>query len=410
MIRADAGPADERSRLRAHAANLVRFTRGSGIYQAQSDGHANRYQLFVERAIDLARTGGRIGLVLPAGLAADHGSAALRTRLLTRCDVDAIVGIENHRGVFPIHRSVRFLLVTASAGSPTGEIACRLGIDNPADLEAVGEHPAQASDWFTVRLTPALIERLSGPGLAIPAFRSAADVAIAERAASLFPPLGASAGWAARFGRELNATDDREAFRPARGCARGALPVIEGKHLAPFRVDLDAAAQTIAAEEAQRRLQSDRHLRPRLAYRDVASATNRTTLIAAVLPAGCVSTHTVFCLRTALPIETHHFLCGMFNSLVINYLVRLRVSTHVTTAIVERLPMPTRDHAPAAVGEIAALARLLARRTDPAAVARLNAAVARLYQLSETEFAHVLATFPLIPGEERDASLRWFLQ
>ena len=41
-------------------------------------------------------------------------------------------------------------------------------------------------------------------------------------------------------------------------------------------------------------------MRPRLAYRDVAGATNQLTLIAALLPAGCVSTHTVFCLRTPI--------------------------------------------------------------------------------------------------------------
>ena len=32
---------------------------------------------------------------------------------------------------------------------------------------------------------------------------------IVERAAALFPPLGNAAGWSARFGRELNASDDR---------------------------------------------------------------------------------------------------------------------------------------------------------------------------------------------------------
>src|SRR6185369_11959768 len=104
--------------------------------------------------------------------------------------------------------------------------------------------------------------------------------------------------------------------------------------------------------------------RPRLAYRDVASATNRVTLIAAILPKGCASTHTVFCLRTLRPLRDLHFLCGLFNSLVVNYLVRLRVSTHVTTGIVERLPIPRPDDAPRACREIGAMARLLARRHD----------------------------------------------
>ncbi len=406
MIRADAGTTEARQRGREEAASVVRFTRDSGIYSAQSDGHANRYQLFVERALALTRAGGRLGLVLPSGLATDQGSAGLRRKLFTTCDVDAFVAIDNRRGIFPIHRSVRFLLLTASPGRATDRVACRLDLDDPAELERLGDEPAARAEWFPVRLSPATIERLSGPDLTIPSLRNAMDLAIAERAASLFRPLGDAAGWSARFGRELNATDDRAAFHPVDidSVHQSRLPVIEGKHLAPFRVDRDAVRQCIHARDAARLLPGRGYQRPRLAYRDVASATNRLTLIAAMLPAGCVSTHTVFCLRTPLPPRLQHLLCGLFNSLVVNFLVRLRVTTHVTTATVERLPIPAAESAPAACREIAALARLLARRDDAEAFARLNARVAELYQLSAAEFEHVLSTFPLIPIEHREAS------
>ena len=83
-----------------------------------------------------------------------------------------------------------------------------------------------------------------------------------------------------------------------------------------------------------------------------------------MLPAGCVSTHTVFCLRTPLPSPAQHFLCGLFNSFVVNYLVRLRVTTHVTTATVERLPIPTRD------GCAAPPCREIARARAPAGATR----------------------------------------
>lgn len=405
MIRADAGSADARARSRHDIARFLRFTRDSGAYEAQSDGHANRYQLFLERAMSLTRTGGRVGLVLPSGLAADHGSSRLRSHLLGRCDVDALVGFDNQRGVFPIHRSVRFLLLTATAGSPTRTIACRLGEHDPAALEEIGDEPAHTSPSFPVRITPALLERISGEELTIPDLRSAADLAIAERAATLFAPLGNRAGWAAHFGRELNATDDREHFREA----GSGLPIIEGKQIEPFRVAVASSRHAVAGGDARRLLKSTRHEHPRLGYRDVASATNRLTLIAAILPAGCVSTHTVFCLRTPLPLGAQHFLCGVFNSFVVNYLVRLRVTTHVTTAMVERLPIPRRDDGPRAFREIAALSRRLARRPDPAASARLQALVAALYRLSAAEFEHILGTFPLIPRQERDAALRGYL-
>ena len=398
MIRADSGSTESREQSRTSIAPVLRFAHDSGVYTAQSGGQANRYQLFTERALALARRGGRVGLVLPAGLAIDHGSAALRRRLLSECDIDALVSIDNHRGVFPIHRSVRFLLVTATAGSPTRIVACRLGERDPAALDTAGDETAADSPWFPVRITPDLVHRLSGDDLAIPDFRTGMDVAIAERAAMLFPPAGDERGWHARFGRELNATDDRAHF----GDPGAGLPVIEGKHLEPFRVHTQLARAGIARSAARRLLDRRRYERPRLAYRDVAGATNRLTLIAAVLPADCVTTHTVFCLRTPLPLAAQYFLCGVFNSFVVNYLVRMRVTTHVTTVTVERLPIPGRECSPRAFREIAAIARLLSRRNDGAAAARLQATVAGLYQLTADEFAHVLSTFPLVPQEERD--------
>ena len=399
VIRADAGTSDARVQNRSRNSIVLRFIRSAGLYSSSSTGHPNLYQLFTDRAIALLRPGGRLGLVLPSGLATDYGSAELRRRLLRECDVDALVGLSNQRAVFAIHRSVKFLLTTATKGSPTQSIACRLGETDTASLDRAGDRPA-VSDWFRVRMTPALIERISGSASTIPELPTPLDVAIAERAATLFPPLGSDSGWAARFGRELNASDDRARF------GSKGLPVIEGKHIAPFRVHVDRCGHRITASQAARLLKAGAFERPRLAYRDVASATNKTTLIAAILPGGCVSTHTLFCLRTPTPQPLQHFLCGLFNSLVVNYLVRTRVTTHVTTATVERLPIPPPGSSPSTKRRIGAIARLLSRRDDRDAWIELQVLAARLYQLTPTEFAHVLGTFPLLAKEDRDAALQ----
>ena len=89
--------------------------------------------------------------------------------------------------------------------------------------------------------------------------------------------------------------------------------------------------------------------RDRLAYRDVASPTNRQTLIAAIVPREMVTTHTVFCVKETLDEEAQQFLCGILNSYVANYLIRMRVGTHVSAAIVARLPVPQARSAGSAV-------------------------------------------------------------
>lgn len=393
MVRADADAAGNQER-RA----VVRFSRDSGVYEAQSDGHANCYQLFVERALALTRRGGSIALVLPGGFASDHGSARLRRHLFERSAIESITGFDNRRGIFPIHRGVKFLLLSTRAGTTTTTFRCRFGETDVAALD----QPDAESQRPSLFVSRNLLRTLSGDDMTIPDVRSSRDLAIAERAAALFAPLRSSS-WAAEFGRELNASDDRQHFHDG----SGGCPVIGGRQIEPFRVHPEDAPHRILTRDAARLL-GDRYLRPRLAYRDVASPTNRLTLIAAVLPAGIVSTHTLFCLKSPLPRAAHDFLCGLFNSYVMNFLVRQRVSAHVTTTIVEHLPVPGFDQAVRWFDEVASAARRLSSCQDSGALAHLNGIVARLYSLDTNDFRHVLESFPLVPASERQSALSAF--
>jgi hypothetical protein len=400
MLRADAGRG-----ATGRASRTARFARDAGVYHARSHGHANEYQLFVERAIRLARPGGRIGLVVPHGLAADQGAAPLRHLLLRECDTDTIVGFENRRRVFPIHRSVRFLLVTATRGGQTREVRCAFGLQDPAVLDALSER--SRPEALPVGFSPALLEHLSGPDLAIPDVRTPADLALAERLCAVHPRLPDAEGWGARFARELNATDDRGHFT----AGSSGLPVIDGRHLAPFRVDVGAAERRIARATAARLLEESATFgRTRLAFRDVASSTNRTTLIAALVPAGCVTTHTLFCLRSRLPIQDQRVLAALLNGYVANWLVRLRVSSHVSLAILRSLPVP-RVRAASALGwRLACAAQLIEEGRDEAGAveAELQALGAIAYGLTEDEFALVLDSFPLVEPEARGRARRAF--
>ncbi|MGH9329792.1 MAG: hypothetical protein ACRD09_05060, partial [Vicinamibacterales bacterium] len=242
-----------------------------------------------------------------------------------------------------------------------------------------------------------------------PELRTPVDLRIAEKTAAA-PPLGLPAGWGVRFGRELNATDDREAFRPpprqGSGQAGGWLPIVEGKQLAPFVVDLRASRFSLTEPEARARLGGDPFTRPRLAYRDVASAGNRLSLIAAIVPSGCVTTHTVFCLKEAMGTADQQVLCALLNSYVTNFLVRQRIGTHLSAAIIERLPVPRPERGSIPYAELRKLSsRLAADPRNAEAAARVQARAAAVYSLSEDELSHVLDTFPLVPAERRAAVL-----
>jgi N-6 DNA Methylase/Eco57I restriction-modification methylase len=408
MLRGDRGDQGVRAAARSAAAALTGFAHGSGLYALQGGGHTNLYQLFLERMLQLLRNGGRLGAILPFGLAIDHGAAPLRRALLEHTAIDSLISFENRDGVFPIHRGLKFLLLFATTGRETGFLPCRFGVRNPDSLDELSEMGPVSG---AIVVTRALLERLSGDELAIPDVRNREDVELLGHLAFAAPALGSAEGWNVTFGRELNATEDRQYFRAASsGHDASSVPVIEGKHLRPFGVDLDRAAYRISSRIADRLLGAGRAFRrSRLAYRDVAAATNRLTLIAAIVPAGAVTTHTVFCLKDPLPEDDQWFLCGMFNSFVANYFVRLRVGTHVTTTIIDRLPMPAPARDSLDFRRIVALARRLAQGPpDADAQAHLHAVAARLYALDTPQFRRVLDTFPLVPRGDRERALRTF--
>jgi hypothetical protein len=405
VLRADTGDQDARARARLDHRAKLRFVRDAGVYRCQGSGHANRYQLFLERSVQLVKDGGRLGLIVPAGLATDQGSADLRRALLDETAIDRLIGFDNRRGIFPIHRDVRFLLVTATKGDPTQHLTCSLGRSDARELDQLPDNSSDdpvGTRGFT--LSRRALSSWDPRHLALPWMTRAEDVEIVSTIYGRVPALSSHNGWNVRFGRELNATEDRRHFMTLSPDPK-LLPVIEGKHLDPFRVALSKCHSAIPIDRAASLIDSSRSFgRARIAYRDVASASNRLTLIAARLPVGTISTHTVFCSKDTLGGDAQYCLLGLLNSLVANYLVRLRVTTHVTAAVMALLPVPRPSRRVAAFHELAELARALEVTGIPGDgehYARINALAAQLYGLTREQYEHVVSTFRLLSEDVR---------
>ena len=125
-----------------------------------------------------------------------------------------------------------------------------------------------------------------------------------------------------------------------------------------------------------------------------------------------MTVHTLFCLRTPLALSDQEFLCGVFNSFVANYLVRQRVTTHVTARIMSRLPVPrppTQSPLHVTIANLTAHLRHCPSPQQDDAYPKLQAAVARLYGLTSDELRHVLGTFPLVEDTTKAETMSQFL-
>jgi hypothetical protein len=86
----------------------------------------------------------------------------------------------------------------------------------------------------------------------------------------------------------------------------------------------------------------------------------------------------------------------------------VQVTTHVTSALMARLPVPRPADDSSEFARLVALSKRLSAggiEANAAAYAELNAIAARLYAMSRDDYAHVLSTFPLISSELRDRCL-----
>lgn len=96
-------------------------------FRHQGAGKLFTYRLFLERALQLLRPGGRLGVVVPAGLWFDRDAAPLRQVLLDECEWEWLFGFENRARVFDIDSRYRFGVVIATKGGLTRAVKTAFG-------------------------------------------------------------------------------------------------------------------------------------------------------------------------------------------------------------------------------------------------------------------------------------------
>ena len=398
----------------------------------------NLYKLFLEQSFNLLREGGRCGIITSGGIHTDLGTKQLREMLFSQCVLDTLFGLSNERFIFEnVHHAQKFCLVVFEKGGKTTSFRVAFRI-NPREAVAATElDEFLNSDANHLRIPVDLVRRLSPDSLSIMEFKSKVDIAIAEKALK-FPLLGEKIddSWNVQLIREFDMTNDSALFKTSP--ANGRLPLYEGKMIWHFDhrfaqerywVDEKQGRKALVGKDEDSGQMLD-YQRYRCGIRAVASNTNERSLISSVIPAGAFCGNSVLTTVTGLieDVQTM-FLVAVLNSLVVDSLLRLKVTTNINMFFLYQLPIPRLTKGDQTFKQIVLrAARLIcttpefdtmaksvgmtgykAGATDPTERARLraelDALVAHLYGLTEEEFSHVLATFPLIHQSVKDDAL-----
>jgi len=381
----------QRDKRRFEAGN--EFARSSDRFKLTARGKINTYGLFAELFTSLTSPAGRAGLIVPTGIATDATTAPFFAALTNEKRLASLFDFENSAPIFTsVHRSFKFCLLTS--GRNIDEAAFAFFLTDPAQL-------AEPERRFT--LSPSQISRINPNTKTAPIFRSRRD---AELTASIYgrvPVLVDEADeiagdpWGIQFRQGLfNMASDSALFRTAaqleaEGLARdgidwqGALagdrwvPLYESKMLDQYNhryADYSSRGDSRGHRVLPQIPQSELHNNSREAEpfywvlaKDVDSRAQRTpylsgygeattastyrTFVATIFPWSGVG-HKTILYRTSRSYELENCLTANFNSIVLDYLTRTKVS-YLTLAqfIVKQLPIiPPQDYTPESINFI----------------------------------------------------------
>ncbi len=369
-------------RAKATADRMLTYGRDSGRYPLTGKGDINTYMLFAELALRIVAPRGMVGLLTPSGIATDETTSEFFASLMDSQRVALLYGFENKRPWFPdVHRSFKFSALVFGGGERRfDETDFVFFARQMEDLEVKRRHiPLSAAD----------LKLLNPNTRTSPIFRSRRDADLTRRAYRkvriLIDENRKKGGnpWGVRFLRMFDQTNDAEKFvtpddlktqgfkldgnRWRKG-KQVYLPLYEAKMVQAYdhraaSVVVEAAnwmRQGQKAETGEAEHQNSEHVvLPRfwvaepdvidtlgsrrdqgfIGFKDITSATNERTVIAAAVPWAGFTNHVVL-VRTEAEARRELCLLANLNSIPLDYIARQKVgAVTLNFFIVEQFPI-----------------------------------------------------------------------
>jgi hypothetical protein len=356
--------------------------RSSGRYPLCGRGDVNTYTLFAETNRLLIQSAGRVGCIVPSGIATDDTTKVFFQELMETQTLASLHGFENEEFLFPgVHHSTKFCLMTMTGQDrPHVQTDFLFFARQTIDLEEEQRH-------FTLGLSD--MSLLNPNTRTCPVFRSRRDADLNKAIYRRLPVLlkeGDPHGnpWGVRFVRMLDMANDSGQFRTAkqltvdgwqldgnifRKGGQEYLPLYKAKMLHHFDhrfstyegqtraqanqgklPELDDAAHAdphrvvqprywVPAAAVAEALEEKWDRRWLLGWRDICRNTDQRTVIASVLPLAGVGHTAPLVIARAEPKDVAALEANLA-SFVFDYVARQKVGgTHLTFGLLEQLPL-----------------------------------------------------------------------
>jgi hypothetical protein len=363
------------------------FIRGSGLYPLCGRGDVNLYTVFAESMRDGVSPVGRVGCIVPSGIATDDTTKFFFQDLVDRASLASLFDFENALPLFEgVHRSYKFSCLTLRAPAPDADAVAKAP---PAEFVFFAHNVEDLADErrrFT--LTRDEIALVNPNTKTCPIFRSKVDAELTKYIYRRVPVLvdedkPDGNPWGVEFSTMFHMSNDSDLFRTReqlekdgwtlRGNVfeRGAeryLPLYEAKMCSPFDHRTAGVVKSLTAVDRQNQAATIEEDRKRLAetcaiplywvpmpsvveragtaarwlagWRNVTSPTNERTGLACFLPLSGVGHSQPLLCTTAGPQTTAHVVAAL-SSFACDFFVRQKLGgVNFTFGVMQQVVVP----------------------------------------------------------------------
>ncbi len=375
------------------ATAAVRMARGGGDYPLLSGGDVNLYSLFVERAMNIVKPDGMVGLLTPSGIASDKTAARFFKGVSTEGRLRALYDFENRRTryeaqpFFPdVDSRFKFCAFVASPKLTEEPAKCAFFLQDVSELD----DPERCFP-----LTAEAFARVNPNTGTAPIFRTRRDAELTTAVYRRMPVLvDRSSGeevkaWPVKYSTMFHMTNDSGLFRTRKELEEqeGAYPVGSNRFASPsgdwvplyvsrmiHQFDHRAASVEVNAENLHNAalsgdISAEQKADPTfvptpqywvpeskasfpaglawtIAFRDIARATDVRTMIAAAVPSVGLGNKApaIFPENVDSDQSNAALLLANLDATVLDFVVRQKAhSTNLNWYIVEQLPVVPPD-------------------------------------------------------------------
>ena len=406
----------------------------------------NLYKLFIEKSHQILNETGVCGMVVPSGFCSDLGTKELRKLIFERNRVLELCVFVNRKPIFEeVHRQFKFCTLLFQKGNSTGKFLAKFGVEDDIELQNFRKSAFE----YDIDL----VKFCAPNSFSIIECKDEFDQQMFRK---LFKfPILSSNEWNLKGSREFDMTDDSDLFHTG----DVGPPLYEGKMINMFTDDFSSPTYWIEEKEGFDRLEATELYRIkrstkqkdpkitlqihaheyRLIWRKITNPTNARTLISTVLRPNVFLGNSIYYIHPIIfdgknyvrPIsyEETIYLCGIFNSFVIDFILRHKVGTNMTVFHIMELPVQRFDKKNPLHQKIFKNSAMLICTTDEysdlrnkigiseyvteaskrmALEAQINAYAAKIYDLKRQELEYILDSFPIVEKNLKDLTLDEF--